>query len=88
MASSYSLGSYFESFVQGQLASGRYNNASEVLRDALRLLEDKERKLAALDAAVERGHKDALEGRGRPAEEVFDRLEAKYAGMAKDVQPR
>ena len=52
MASSYSLGSHFESFVQGQLASGRYNNASEVLRDALRLMEDRDAKLQALRATL------------------------------------
>lgn len=88
MASSYSLGSHFEAFVQDQLASGRYNNASEVLRDALRLLEDRNRKLAALDFAIERGHADVLAGRGRPAAEVFDRLEAKYSRMIKDGETR
>jgi antitoxin ParD1/3/4 len=52
MASSYSLGSHFETFVQNQLASGRYNNASEVLRDALRLMEERETKLQALRATL------------------------------------
>lgn len=52
MASSFSLGAHFESFVQGQLASGRYNNASEVLRDALRLMEDRDAKLQALRATL------------------------------------
>ena len=52
MASSYSLGSHFESFVQEQLASGRYNNASEVLRDALRLMEARDVKLQALRATL------------------------------------
>ena len=52
MASSFSLGSHFESFVQGQLASGRYNDASEVLRDALRLMEERDTKLQALRAIL------------------------------------
>ena len=52
MASSFSLGNHFESFVQGQLASGRYNNASEVLRDALRLMEERDVKLQALRATL------------------------------------
>lgn len=52
MASSFSLGSHFESFVQSQLASGRYNNASEVLRDALRLMEARDLKLEALRASL------------------------------------
>jgi len=53
MASSFSLGSHFESFVQGQLASGRYNNASEVMRDALRLMEERETRLQALRATLD-----------------------------------
>ncbi len=81
MASSYTLGTHFESFVQDQLASGRYNNASEVLRDGLRLLEDRERRVAALDAAIGRGLDDVQAGRTKPAAEVFDRLEAKYSQM-------
>jgi antitoxin ParD1/3/4 len=52
MANSFSLGSHFESFVQGQLTSGRYNNASEVVRDALRLMEERDVKLQALRATL------------------------------------
>ena len=52
MASSYSLGRHFETFVQDQLATGRYNNASEVLRDALRLMEERDAKLQALRATL------------------------------------
>jgi antitoxin ParD1/3/4 len=84
MPSSYTLGSHFESFVQAQLASGRYNNASEVLRDALRLMEDRERKLAALDTAIERGMADISAGRVTDADTVFDRLEAKYTRLAEE----
>ena len=40
MPSSYSLGEHFEQFVQEQLGTGQYASASEVIRDALRLLED------------------------------------------------
>ena len=81
MPSSYTLGSHFETFVQNQLASGRYNNASEVVRDALRLLEEHERRLAALDASIARGLADVEAARVRPVAEVFDELEARYAGM-------
>ena len=82
MPSSYTLGAHFESFVQSQLAGGRYNNASEVVRDALRLMEDRERRLAALDAAIARGVSDAKAGRGRDAEAVFDDLEAEILAAA------
>jgi len=84
MPSSYTLGKHFESFVQAQLASGRYNNASEVLRDALRLMEERERRLAALDAMVAHRMEDIDAGRVEDAETVFDRLETKYSRMAAD----
>jgi antitoxin ParD1/3/4 len=84
MPTSYTIGKHFEAFVQAQLASGRYNNASEVIRDALRLMEDRERKLAALDVAIERGMTDINTGRVTDADTVFDRLEVKYARLAEE----
>jgi antitoxin ParD1/3/4 len=84
MPTSYTLGRHFESFVQAQLASGRYNNASEVLRDALRLMEDRERRLAALDAAIERGMADIDAGLITDADTVLDRLQAKYTRLAEE----
>ena len=42
MASSYTLGSRFETLIKELVASGRYNNASEVIREALRLLLERE----------------------------------------------
>lgn len=79
MPSSYSLGKHFEAFVQGQLASGRYNNASEVLRDALRLMEERERRLAAIDQAVALGIADLEAGRVHDADDVFAELEAEIS---------
>ena len=82
MPTSYTLGKRYEDFVKSQLASGRYNNASEVVRDALRLLEDKERRLSALDAALAPALADADSGRVQDAESVFDELDAEIAGFA------
>ncbi len=76
MPSSYTLGAHFESFIKAQLASGRYNNASEVVRDALRLMEARERQLAVLDARLAVGIADGEAGRVRDMDEVFDTLEA------------
>jgi antitoxin ParD1/3/4 len=46
------------------------------------LLEGREKRLAALDAAIARGRDDIKAGRLEPAENVFNRLEAKYQAMA------
>lgn len=76
------LGQHLEAFVARMVATGRYNSKSEVLREGVRLIEDREAKLAALDAAIEQGLAAADAGDLYDAEEVFDRLEAKYRAMA------
>ena len=52
---SISLGNHFASFVQSSISHGRYNNASEVVRAGLRLLEEEENKLQALKHAIQEG---------------------------------
>jgi len=52
---SFSLGDHFSSFIEGQVAQGRYGSASDVVRAGLRLLEEQEAKLAALRAAIADG---------------------------------
>lgn len=52
---SVALGTHFEDFIQASILSGRYNNASEVIRSGLRLLEDREQKILSLRTAVEDG---------------------------------
>jgi len=42
--------------------SGRYNSKSDVLRDDVRLVQDQEARITALDAAIARGIADAASG--------------------------
>ena len=76
------LGTQLETFVTGLVESGRYNSKSEVLREGVRIIQEREAQLAALDAAIARGLAQAEAGLGKPAEEVFDRLKRKYRAMA------
>ena len=52
---SISLGDHFENFVEKSLSLGRYQNASEVIRAGLRLLELEENKLIELKKAIDEG---------------------------------
>jgi antitoxin ParD1/3/4 len=74
VANSVELGGSLEAFVASLVASGRYNSKSEVLREGVRLIQERELRLAALT----RGLADAESGRAKPAAKVFGRLEAKY----------
>ena len=59
MASSFTIGDHFEGLIKTLVSSGRYASASEVMRDSLRLLEQREQtsaaKLAALRGDIQAG---------------------------------
>ena len=57
---SISLGEHFDGFIAHQLESGRYSSASEVVRAALRLLENSESKLDALRRMLNEGEQSGL----------------------------
>jgi antitoxin ParD1/3/4 len=82
MATSADLGKALEKFVTKLVATGRYHSKSEVLREGVRLVQERETRLAALDASIARGIADADMGRLKPASEVFDLLEAKLRSKA------
>lgn len=73
---SFVLGGHFEGFIVEEVASGRYGNASDVMRAALRLLEHEEKKLEALSAAIDAGD-SSPESKDLDGEKVFSRLRRK-----------
>ena len=54
-----SIGDRWDRYIAELLATGRYGSASEIVREGLRLVEEREQKLAALretlNASIERG---------------------------------
>ena len=57
---SISLGNHFEDFIESTITSGRFGNASEVVRAGLRLLEDEENKIIALRKAIQEGRDSGI----------------------------
>ena len=55
MPSSANLGPHLEHYVTTLVRDGRYQSRSEVLREGVRLVEEREKRLASLDAALARG---------------------------------
>ncbi len=54
------LGNHFEQFINQEISSGKYTSASEVIRTALRLLEDEKNKVIQLRKALEEGEKSGF----------------------------
>jgi antitoxin ParD1/3/4 len=75
-----SLGERWEAFVSDIVKRGRYGSASEVVREGLRLVEEREAKLRSLRAMLD----DSIETGGEASEEDIDTaLEAKAAELVK-----
>ncbi|MGE3245161.1 MAG: type II toxin-antitoxin system ParD family antitoxin [Beijerinckiaceae bacterium] len=71
MSSSVWLGPELEKTIQKLIEKGRYQSKSEVIREGIRLVEEREKQLALIDEALARGLADVEAGRVYPAEEVF-----------------
>ena len=76
MASSYALGVHFEDLIKTLVSSGRYASASEVMRDSLRLLEEREQVRESKRAALRSDIREGLEsGPTKPLD--MDAIKAK-----------
>ena len=77
-STSFSLGPYWDEFIKAQVAEGRYGSASEVVREALRRMEEEHKKFEALKAHIQEGLDDIEAGRftiGFDPQEFIDRAE-------------
>ena len=76
-----SIGKRWEEFVEGVVQDGRYGSASEVVREGLRLVEEREAKLAALRQTIEAS---IAEGGARSQDEVSAALSAQARVLASE----
>ncbi|MGV9840467.1 type II toxin-antitoxin system ParD family antitoxin [Nocardia niigatensis] len=76
---SFSLDEHYSAFIDSEVASGRYRSASDVVRSALRLLEDRETQLRALRQAL-------VDGENSGPSTPFD-FDA-FLARKRDEQPR
>ncbi len=66
-----SVGERWETYVENLLGEGRYRSASEVVREGLRLVEEREQKFAALRETIQA----SLDGGGENSvEDVLDHV--------------
>lgn len=78
MAISAELGETLEQAVTDLVASGRYNSKSEVLREGIRLVQEREARYTELAAKLQVGMDEIEANKGLAADAVFDELEARY----------
>lgn len=77
---SITLNEHFEGFIAQQISQGRYGSASEIVREGLRLVEEREQKLEALRQALIEGEES---GQSTPLDmEEIRRNAKKKAGLA------
>lgn len=76
MAISADLGTTLETYVDTLVEKGRYNSKSEVIREGIRLVQERETRLAFLHAAIQEGIDAVKAGDVYTSEEVFAELDA------------
>ena len=81
MATSYSIGKHFEEMIAGLIEDGRYATASEIIRDGLRLVEERElrrkAKLEALRAEIQKGFDSGPAEKEADIDEMIEAVKAR-----------
>lgn len=71
------LGDHFENYIREQVKSGRFHSVSEVIRDALRLAEERDQKIQYLRNAIAEGEESGFIQDYKPEQHLHE-LKAKY----------
>ncbi len=71
-----------EKFIQEKIASGEYSNADDVISQAFKLLEAREKKIKELKDKIAVGTEQIVNGQVTNGEIVFSRLEEKISQIA------
>jgi antitoxin ParD1/3/4 len=79
-----------EQIVESSVKSGRYNSASEVVRDALRLLADRDQRVEfrkqELDKRIAQGMESLQRGEGLDGDQFFADLEQEEIALASKLR--
>jgi antitoxin ParD1/3/4 len=70
-------------FIRQKVDSGLYSSNSEIIREALRGMMERDRRLERLDTAIAKGIADAEEGRVQDIDEVRAELYERFAAGSK-----
>lgn len=75
VASSVNLGEQLEAFITEAVKKGRYGSRSEVLREGVRLVQEREARWARFDAEIQKAIDSSERGESIPLEQAFDELD-------------
>ncbi|MEH1797109.1 MULTISPECIES: type II toxin-antitoxin system ParD family antitoxin [unclassified Nostoc] len=78
------LKSEIEQFIQAQIASGRFASAEDVINEAVKLLQERERRIEELRKKIAVGTEQIAKGQVTDGEVVFTRFQEKIRKMAEE----
>jgi antitoxin ParD1/3/4 len=88
-STSFALSDHFVEFIERQIETGRYSSASEVVREGLRLLEEREQHLVWLREQIALGDQDIQEGRiTEDSDELWEALDRRVESRVRERQVR
>ncbi len=86
MTINFQIRGHPEEYVKGQLDSGRYTDATDVVVDALRQMEERQRENAAIRAQIAAGMRDLREGRHCDGDEFMAQLDAELDALDREAK--